>query len=57
MDGITLHRIVCRSFPPGVLIAGGRVPEHASNDGEPPAFVLDPGALVPGFVPHEPSAR
>jgi len=57
MDGIKLHRIVCRSFAPGTVIAGGGVPEHASNDGQPSAFPLDPATLLPSFVAPEPRLR
>lgn len=36
MEGIKLHRIVCRSFLPGALIAGNTMPllNVASNDEE-----------------------
>jgi hypothetical protein len=57
MDGIKLHRIVCRSFAPGTVIAGGGVPERASNDGQPPALPLDPATLLPSFVAPEPRLR
>jgi hypothetical protein len=57
MDGIKLQQLRCRCFAPGAVIAGGGVPECASNDGQPMAFPLDPATLLPSFVPPEPRLR
>jgi|LNAP01.1.fsa_nt_gb hypothetical protein len=56
MDGIKLHRIVCRSFLPGAMIDGMAIPmpDIASNDGEPASFAQEPGSVVPSFAPTYP---